>query len=142
MRISNEVKNRFIELSVVESVKEHYPTYRIAISLETENIKSRFSNFIWISEEDVDAFILGLESLDRTRKGDAELRGMSPDELRIRFKAVDSMGHLSVMLHIRKEDRIAMDYCKHRVSGRPNHIALSYQRFEENEGMKASVNPY
>jgi len=110
MKISNEIKSRFIELSVVEAVKEHYPTYRIEIRLETENIKSNFSNYIWISEEDIDTFILGLENLDETRDGQAELNSMSPEELRLLFKAIDNMGHLAVELKIRKEDRISKDY--------------------------------
>ena len=110
MKITNEIKSRFIELSVVESVKEHYPSYRIEISLETENIKSNFNNFIWISEEDIDSYILGLENLDKTRNGKAELNSMSPGELSLLFKTIDNLGHLAVELKIRKEDRISKDY--------------------------------
>ena len=110
MKIFNEVKSRFVELSIVEAVKEHYPSYKVEISLETENIKSSFNNYIWISEEDIDTFILGLENLDKTRNGQAELQSMSPGELNLLFKAIDNLGHLAVELHIKKEDRVSMDY--------------------------------
>jgi hypothetical protein len=110
MKISNEVKSRIIEIAVIESVKEHYPSYQVVISLETENIRSCFSNFIWISGEDTQAFILALEKLDMTRKGLAVLKSMSPGEMSLIFRAIDDLGHLSVEFQIKKEDRISMDY--------------------------------
>jgi hypothetical protein len=110
MRISNEEKSRFIELSVLESVKENYPSYRVAISLETENIKSCFNNYIWISEVDIDNFILELESLDKIRKGQAELQSMSPGEFSLFLRAVDTFGHLSVKMRINNKNQIYKDY--------------------------------
>lgn len=135
MKISNEIKSRFIELSVVEAVKEHYPTYRIEISLETENIKSSFSNYIWISEEDIDTFILGLENLDETRDGQAELNSMSPEELRLLFKNYRQYGSSCGRTENQKRgpnfQGLLLRY-KHRVSGRPNYTTFNNQRLEKN----------
>lgn len=110
MRISNENKTRTIELIKIESVKEHYPSYKIRIKVDTENIKTDFDNFIWISETDIDTFLKELEILDRERKGEAVLNGMSPNEFSLVLKPIDLLGHLSIGFKLVKEDRIDKDY--------------------------------
>src|ERR1041385_150373 len=98
MVISNEIKSRTIELVKIESVKEHYPSHKIEVKLQTENLKAHFDNYIWISNKDVETFILQLDNLDKTRKGKAILTSMSPGEFELSFKAVDALGHIAVGL--------------------------------------------
>jgi hypothetical protein len=51
-----------------------------------------------------------LETLDKCKAGQAVLESMSPGELKLTFQAIDSLGHLSVPLYYKKEDRIDKDY--------------------------------
>ncbi len=110
MRITNELKSRQIDFIKLESQKEHYPSHRIEVRLKTEDIQSGFSNSIWLSDSDIDAFLSDLELLDSFRKGEAVLESMSPGELKLVFKSIDNAGHLAVMLHLVKEDRLNNDY--------------------------------
>ena len=110
MRITNELKTRKIDFSKIESVKEHYPSHRIQIGIETENIQSNFNNYIWLSDTDIEKFLVDLETLNKYRNGQATLESMNPGEMKLIFKSIDGLGHLSVSLQFVKEDRINMDY--------------------------------
>jgi hypothetical protein len=94
----------------IESVKEHYPSHKIEIKLQTENLRAHFDNFIWISDENVEAFVTQLDNLDKTRKGKATLTSMSPGEFELTFKPIDDLGHIAVGLLFNKQDRINHDY--------------------------------
>jgi len=113
MVIANEIKTRLIELFKTESVTEHYPSHKVRIRVETENIKANFDEYIWISEESIDQFLGELQVLDGERKGIAELHSMSPGEFKLVFAPVDVLGHLSVSLDFKKVDRINDDYFYH-----------------------------
>lgn len=110
MIIENEFKTRKIEFRRIESIEEHYPSHKIGIEITTENIKADFNDHIWLSDKDIEKFLIELDELDRSRKGDATLGGMSPAEMTLTFKPIDSLGHLSVSLRFVKEDRINKDY--------------------------------
>lgn len=110
MKITNEIKTRTIEFIKLESAREHYPSHRVQILVETENITSSFNNYTWLSEADIDQFLIELANLDKCRNGQAVLGSMTPGEFQLTFQAIDLPGHLSVTLHFIKEDRIEKDY--------------------------------
>jgi hypothetical protein len=110
MTIENEVKTRKIKFTRIESVKEHFPTHRVQIGIETENIKTDFNNHIWLSDTDIEKFLIGLDLLDRSRKGEATLESLSPGQMTLAFKSIDNLGHLSVSLRFVKDDRLNRDY--------------------------------
>jgi hypothetical protein len=110
MKITNELKTRNIEFLKTASVQGHYPGYQIEIRVETENIQTHFKNHTWLSDVDIEKFLIEIETLDKYRTGQAVLESMSPGELKLIFQPIDSQGHLSVVLHIKKEDRINKDY--------------------------------
>jgi hypothetical protein len=110
MIIENEIKTRKIEFIRIESVKERYPSHRVQIGIETENIKTDFNKHIWLSDTDIEKFLIELDALDRFRKGEATLESMSPGEMTLTFKPIDNLGHLSVSLRFIKEDQINRDY--------------------------------
>jgi len=102
MIIQNEIGTRKIELSVSDSETYCYPSYCLKISLLTEELKADFNRSIWISLTDLEHFIKRLSILDKTRVGDEKLESMSPDEFHLRFKNIDSLGHLSVEVRLKK----------------------------------------
>jgi hypothetical protein len=51
---------------------------------------------VWISREDLRSFLAGLRSLERSRRGEARLSSMSPDELSLRIRITDPAGHVRV----------------------------------------------
>ena|SRR5688572_30709594 len=110
MTIKNEVKNRRIEFTKIESIKEHFPSHRVHIGIETENIKTNFNNSIWLSDADIEKFLVELDALDKSRKREATLKSMSPGEITLTFRPIDNLGHLSVSLRFVKEDRANSDY--------------------------------
>ena len=110
MIIENEIKTRRIQFIKLESVKEKFPTHRIQIRFETENIKADFENYIWVSDSGIAKFLNELDTLDRTRKGQAILASLGPGEMNLIFKSIDTLGHLSVFFKFVKEDKINKDY--------------------------------
>ena len=110
MTITNETKTRRIDFAKSESVREHYPSHRIQIAIKTENIQTHFDNHIWLSSSDIEKFLSELSILDEHRKGQVTLESMSPGELELTIKAIDNLGHLSVICHYIKEDRVNNDY--------------------------------
>jgi len=110
MKITNELKTRNIEFFKTESEKGHYPSHQVQIHVKTENIQTNFKNHIWLSDADIKKLLLEIEDLDKYRTGQAVLESMSPGELKLIFQPIDSLGHLSVTLHFKKEDRINKDY--------------------------------
>ena len=110
MMIENEVKTRSIQLIVVDSELHYYPSYKISIQLKTEEITAKFDRSIWVSEADVQNFIQQLEILDKSRNGKAKLSSMSPDEFDLIIENLDTLGHLSVCLSLKRESSINLDY--------------------------------
>ena len=110
MTIENELRTRRIKFIGIESVKEHYPSHRVQIEIETENIKADLNNFIWLSDSDIEKFLVELDALDKSRKGQAVLESMTPGEMKLIFRPIDTLGHLSVSLQFIKEDRANSDY--------------------------------
>lgn len=110
MIIENEIKTRKIEFTKIESVKEHYPSHRIQIDISTENIKANFNRNIWLSDADIEKFLVELDALNESRNGEATLGGMSPGEMTLIIKPIDNLGHLTVSLRFVHEDRVDFDY--------------------------------
>lgn len=103
-------KTRKITFTRIESVKEHYPSCRVKIEIETENIRTDFNTYIWLRHPEIEKFIIEVDALDKSRKGEATLESMSPGEMMLTLKPIDDLGHLSVSLRLAKEDSINKDY--------------------------------
>ncbi len=50
---------------------------------------------VWIGRDEWQGFLRALKELDRTRRGDARVRSMSPDELELVVLATDRAGHMA-----------------------------------------------
>ena len=54
----------------------------------------------WISANDLKRFLIELRALEARRQGQAVLSGASPDELRLEFYSIDSVGHMGIKGHL------------------------------------------
>src|SRR5688572_3475797 len=110
MTITNEFKTRKIEFTTVESIKEYHPSHRLHVKIDTENIHTSFNDHIWVNDEGIEKFLVELSSLDESRTGEATLESMSPGIMKLTFKPIDDLGHLSVTLQYIKSDNTSEDY--------------------------------
>lgn len=51
---------------------------------------------VWISREDLHSFLADLRSLERSRRGEARLSSMSPDDLSLHIRITDPAGHVRI----------------------------------------------
>lgn len=102
MRIENETRLRFFELTVVDAETDHYPSYRIAIKVKTEELEGQFDRNIWFSEGDINDFVERLKVLDKTRNGFERISSLSPDEFELGIKNIDGFGHLAAYLRLNR----------------------------------------
>lgn len=66
----------------------------VAVDLRLPTLSARTS--VWIHRDDWDGFIDALDSLERTRSGEARLTAMSPGELDLVVRVLDRAGHVGV----------------------------------------------
>jgi hypothetical protein len=113
MKITNEYKTKVIELFVVETERLHYPSFRLKIAVKTEEFEGQFDRNIWITASDLDDFVGKLTKLDETRNGYAELHSMSPEEFKIGFKNLDTLGHMAVVFELQQRSSPHNSYQDH-----------------------------
>lgn len=90
--------NGFIEIDVVEFGGEGTPAEEDAyITIRVQSSGFVGSNDLWVDGADFKSFCLQLVELERARKGEARLSSISPDELNLTIKAIDSLGHVAVI---------------------------------------------
>lgn len=110
MVIANETRTRLIKLIIVESELIYYPSYRLVISLKTEEFSGNFNRSIWVSAIEVKGFIQQLKKLDETRNGKAVFSSLSPNEFSLTIKNLDDLGHLCACLFLKKNSPLIRDY--------------------------------
>ncbi len=84
------------------------PTSRdlvVAVDLRLPTLSARTS--VWIHRDDWDGFVDALESLERTRSGEARVTAMSPGELDLVVRVLDRAGHVGVEGLVGEEGRDA-----------------------------------
>lgn len=113
IKITNEYKTKVLELFVVETEQLHYPSFRLKIAVKTEEFEGRFDRNIWITASDLDHFVGKLTKLDESRSGYAELHSMSPEEFKIGFKNIDTLGHIAVVVELKKNSIPPSNYQDH-----------------------------
>jgi hypothetical protein len=99
MILKAEASDNLVELSVVEVSPPVLPyslggDRRILTRVEIDGFTARTTD--WIGAAEWTEFVAQLEALERRRAGEAWLQGLSPDQLRLRFFALDRAGHLAV----------------------------------------------
>lgn len=95
MKIPAVTKGSYIDLQVTDLQREHLPS----VCLSARVVDGEFSGArpgVWISCDELDAFVEAFRACERLRRGDASLGSMSPGEFNLRFAALDTLGHFEV----------------------------------------------
>ena len=88
----------FLHIEVLERVARHRQgagDLRVGVELSSNGFSGKYDE-VWLQHQDIVEFVASFERLEAERRGLAQLRSMSPDELRIEFRPSDSLGHFEV----------------------------------------------
>jgi hypothetical protein len=90
-----ETGGDFFELDVVdqESVHTRGDAY---VTVRVSSTGFAGHNDLWVDGDSLRDFCRALVTLERERKGRAELRAISPNELVVIVRSIDSRGHMAV----------------------------------------------
>ncbi len=89
----------FVEIEAVEREPGGDAQYSVSINSSGFSGKECF----WLGRDCLEAFLLQLSALEESRRGDAVLEALSPEEFALRICAIDRRGHMAVMGHVVKE---------------------------------------
>ncbi len=99
-RFSNEVGDRSVEVFKEDAELLRYPSVKLGIRVRTEALNAQGAE--WVELDALTSFLSDLVELERTRKGTAELRSMSPDALTLTISITDKAGHAAVSAELRR----------------------------------------
>jgi hypothetical protein len=86
-----------IEIVATDRVPAHLPTpgdARLQVKVESRGFTGHGTS--WVEADRLAIFARQLRALESTRRGEAELEGMSPGEFRLRVYSVDQAGHMAI----------------------------------------------
>jgi hypothetical protein len=87
----------YFELKVSPEENVSLQSYGDAyITVEVSSSGFRGHNDLWVSSESLRGFCRALVTLEASRRGEAELESMSPEELHLKVHSITSRGHMAV----------------------------------------------
>lgn len=86
----------FIELTILEVADSPEATGDARLQVEVWSSGFSGKSDAWVDSESLREFCRDLLGLEQTMSGEARLASMSPSELQLVIKAVDSLGHFAV----------------------------------------------
>ncbi len=86
----------FIELTILEAIDSPESAGDARLNVEVQSSGFRGIGNVWVDADSLRQFCGELVKLEMTRSGEARLDSMSPSELMLIIKAVDSLGHLGI----------------------------------------------
>lgn len=112
MKIQSEARTRSVLL-------ERVAPSAVDLVLSVDAHLGRFTGKtqVWVDQGAFTGFLLQLEALERTRQGRAELESMSPGELTLVIRSVDSVGHLVLELSLLSDEYVESVRMEHRLLG-------------------------
>ena len=95
MRIGNQ--ENYIDIDLQLECDSSIPSYGDAlVSIVVSSNGYLAKNQIWVSQEELRNFNIGLSLLEEKRKGEAVLSSMSPGELFLKVYAYNGLGHIAI----------------------------------------------
>jgi hypothetical protein len=92
-----------LEIALVEWAGGTTPAgsrWPLRLNVAVETVGCRGGDAVWVEADEWTGFLQALRELERTRRGAAELRSVVPEECVIRFRILDSAGHVGVEGHL------------------------------------------
>lgn len=86
----------FVEIDVAS---EEDPGGDVYLTLRVSSSGFEGHNDLWVLGSEFTAFCVALRHLEKERRGEAKLTGMSPEELTLVLRSIDSKGHMIVEGH-------------------------------------------
>ena len=87
----------YLELEVLPEEDTSLQSYGDAyVTVEVSSNGFRGHNDLWVSSESLRGFCRALVALEASRRGEAELESISPDELHLKVHSISSRGHVAV----------------------------------------------
>jgi hypothetical protein len=107
---------------------QYLPSYRCEVFAEAEGFQGK--NSVYFDKVDLDRFVTELEALDRTLSGTATLHGMSPEEFVLTLRPLDPLGHILVLVTIKKYMQFGLQDYSVSVSYETDQTVVSRIRSE------------
>ena len=96
IKLSDSHKLEIVVLS--RGAADYIYDYNLQITLSSSDFT--FAHEVWVDGSEVQEFIKNIESLKSTLKGEANLTSESPDELELRIRPVDTLGHFVLKIEL------------------------------------------
>ncbi|NMO21441.1 hypothetical protein HPC49_42935 [Pyxidicoccus fallax] len=112
MRIQSEDRTRGVVLELAEQLS---PDLHLSVDAHLGAFTGKTA--VWVEREAFTDFLQALEALERTRQGSARLESISPGELELVIRSVDSVGHLVLQLSLADHPYVGDDRMEHRLRG-------------------------
>src|SRR5687767_14406625 len=95
-KLSSSDQESSVLLRLEEVGSDDYPSRRLAVEATFgAHFRGRYDQ-VWVERSMFDRFLVDLAALERTRRGDASLEGMSPGDFFLHLRTIDSIGHVVV----------------------------------------------
>jgi hypothetical protein len=87
----------FVEIELASQESENLPSQGDAyLTVLVSSAGFAGHNDLWVQHHRLRSFCEGLIKLERDRRGETEIEAISPGQLKLKIRAVDSRGHLAV----------------------------------------------
>ncbi len=94
--------NEYLEIEEQERLPDTLPCagdVRVKVTMRFQKFGGSYSE-IWLAKPDLVRFVEQLQTVVETRTGKARLEAMSPDELTIELRPMDSLGHFEIFVRL------------------------------------------
>ncbi len=101
VKLFSEGKRSSLTLEVIELDLIIYPSLNFSVTLVDEGF-CEAHNMAWVGLDGFKAFVNAMQQCEKTRRGKAELHGISDDELDLVIENSDTLGHFDVKYRMSK----------------------------------------
>lgn len=96
MKIGN--KSEYIELKELEKNPKGTPgagDINLQVNIKLQDFQGSYSG-VWVESTEMNRFLVELKALEKSRKGNAKISSMSPEEFILEIRSSDNLGHMEI----------------------------------------------
>lgn len=116
MKLESIDQKSFVTIQVCERNSDRFPSLRCRIEAQAGDFIGR-NDSLWIEQDALERFVGELQRVERTRRGKSGLESMSPGDLLLEIKTVDSAGHLVVALKLGRVGQVGSEVQRFSMEG-------------------------